>query len=327
MKNKPLATPVLFLIFNRPETTQRVFEEIRKVKPAKLFVSADGPRENKIGEAEKCRAARDIIRQVDWECEIHKNFHENNLGLKLAMSSAIDWFFDNVEEGIILEDDCLPNQSFFWFCQELLEKYRDDERIMAISGDNFQSENKRGQASYYFSKVVGVWGWASWKRAWSHFDLDLKSFPEFKAQHQIKNVFEDELSRTFWMTKIQEVYDGGDSWAFPWIYSILSQNGLCITPNVNLVSNIGHGSTAVHSVDTNSIFANIGTAKINEIKHPEFILPNKDADKFYSKVLASEQLPHGINRIQVTMMAFAKKVIPATYHKKIGALIGTKKNY
>ena len=134
---KELTSRILFLIFNRPDTTQRVFNEIRRVKPTKLFVAADGPRKNKEGETERCQAARDIINQVDWDCDLHKLFRDKNLGCKMAVSSAINWFFENVEEGIILEDDCLPHPTFFRFCQELLGKYRDDERVMVISGDNF----------------------------------------------------------------------------------------------------------------------------------------------------------------------------------------------
>lgn len=321
MKNKPMTTPVLFLIFNRPDTTQRVFDAIKKAKPTKLYVSADGPRKDKIDEAAKCQAARDIIKQVDWECEVHTNFHEKNLSLKLAISSAIDWFFENVNEGIILEDDCLPTLSFFWFCQELLEKYRDDERIMAISGAYFQFGCKRYEESYYFSKLVGIWGWATWRRAWKHFDLSLKSFPEFKKQNQIKNIFEDKISQVFWMTKIQNVYDGGNSWAFSWTYAIFTQNGLCICPTVNLLSNIGFGPNAVHATDQNSRFANVKTAEIEKIIHPAFILPNRDADESSSKIAASEQLPDSVDRMKITLVALAKKVIPKIYHKKLKALM------
>jgi hypothetical protein len=172
-------TPVLFLIFNRPNTTEQVFEAIAKAKPRCLFVAADGPRTDKEGEAEKCQAVRDIIKRVDWDCEVKTLFREQNLGCKEAVSSAITWFFEQVEEGIILEDDCLPSDSFFSFCAELLEKYRDDKRIMMISGDNFQDGIQRGDASYYFSSVPWIWGWATWRRAWRLYDREMQTFPSF----------------------------------------------------------------------------------------------------------------------------------------------------
>ena len=146
----PLKTAVLFLIFNRPDTTKQVFEAIRKSKPPRLYVAADGPRTDKSGEAEKVEQVRRIAMQVDWNCEVKTLFREENLGCGKAVSSAITWFFKNEEEGIILEDDCLPNQSFFWFCEELLERYRDDMRIMAVSGDNFQKGLARNEFIYYF---------------------------------------------------------------------------------------------------------------------------------------------------------------------------------
>ena len=313
--NKPLTTPVLFSIFNRPDTTRKVFNAIKAAKPEKLFVSADGPRRDVAGEDEKCKQTRAIIKQVDWKCEVYTNFREKNLGLKLTMSSGIDWFFKNVEEGIILEDDCLPTRTFFWFCQELLEKYRDDEKIMAINGGNSQFGVKRGRASYYFSNIVGVWGWASWRRAWRHFDLSLRSFPEFKKQNQIKNIFEDETSRIFWMTKIQETYDGGNSWAFPWAYSIFTQNGLCVTPNVNLVSNIGFGPDGVHATNPGSLFANIRTAGMKKIIHPTFILPNRNADESSTKLAAQEQLFNRglVGRMKLVLKALVKKTLPVTH--------------
>ncbi len=288
--DRPLTTPVLFLIFNRPDTTQRVFDAIRESKPSQLFVSADGPREGKAGEAERCQVTRGILNRVDWECQVQTNFREKNVGLKTAISSGIDWFFENVEEGIILEDDCLPSQSFFWFCQELLAKYRDDERIMSISGDNFQDGQKRGDGSYYFSKLGPIWGWATWRRAWQYFDLRLETFPKFKEQNQIKNVFDDKNSQIFWITKIQEVYGGGTTWSFAWVYALFAHSGLCAIPNVNLVSNIGFGAGAVHATDPNSRFTNIERVEIDRIVHPTFVLPDKDADEYFGRTLASEQL-------------------------------------
>lgn len=287
---KPITTPVLFLIFCRPDTTQRVFNEIRQAKPTRLFVAADGPRSDRPGEAEKCQACRDIIKQIDWQCEVYTNFQENNLGLKLSVSSAITWFFAHVEEGIILEDDCLPSQSFFWFCQELLEKYCGDERIMGITGDNFQDGRNRGDGTYYFSRLATIWGWATWRRAWKLFDLESKTFPLFRAQNQINNLFQDKTAQDFWMSKIQDACNGANTWGFHWVYAVLANNGLFVTPNINLISNCGFGPDSVHAVDPNSRFANISAMEMDFILHPTFRIPNCDADAYFSRTLASEQM-------------------------------------
>jgi hypothetical protein len=283
-------TPILLLLFNRPDTTQKVFEAIRKVRPKELFISADGPREGRPGDAKHCQAAREIIKQVDWDCKLYTNFSDENMGCKVAISSGITWFFEHVEEGIILEDDCLPDQSFFTFCQQLLETYRNDTRVMIISGNNFQDGQIRGDGSYYFSKIATIWGWATWRRAWQKFDLSLNSFPEFKKQKLICNVFSDHLSRVFWQSKIEAVYDGGNSWAFPWVYTLLINNALCVVPNVNLVSNIGFGTIdAVHANDKSSKFSNIAVEDIGQLVHPKFVLPDSDADAYFSKILSKEQ--------------------------------------
>jgi len=281
----PLTTPVLFLIFNRPDTTQKVFDAIKKAKTKQLFVAADGPRENKEGEKEKCEQARKIIEQVDWDCKVKTLFRDKNLGCKVAVSSAIDWFFKNVKEGIILEDDCLPSQSFFWFCRELLEHYRDDTRIMIISGDNFQFDRKGGEDSYYFSKYPHIWGWATWRRAWKHYDVNMKNFEEFKKEAQINNVFNIKQQQKYWTKIFQIVYEGKiDTWDYQWAYSCFINNGLCIMPNVNLVSNIGFGLDSIHTKDKSSIFSEMEAREITDIIHPNFVLADQEADLLTSKL-------------------------------------------
>jgi len=173
-----LRTPVVLIIFNRPPTTERVFAEIAKARPQKLFVVADGPRPERSGEAEKCAAARAVIDRVDWECEVLRNYAEVNLGCRQRPPTGISWVFEQVAEAIILKDDCVPHPTFFRFCEELLEKYREDERVMHISGSNFQPGYTRGPFSYYFSRFNPIWGWASWRRAWQHYDLNMKLWAE-----------------------------------------------------------------------------------------------------------------------------------------------------
>src|SRR5258708_3549575 len=183
MPESSFNTPILFLIFNRPFPTRRVFAEIRKARPAKLFVAADGPRPDKPEDLETCRETREIIKDIDWPCEVQTLFRDKNLGCGVAVSGAITWFFQNVEQGIILEDDCLPDPSFFPFCTELLERYKDDERILLISGNFLQQKNKKFmvKASYYGTLIPHLWGWASWRRAWAKYDFNLTKWPEVKA--------------------------------------------------------------------------------------------------------------------------------------------------
>lgn len=189
-----VSTPVAFFIFNRPVLTEIVFEAIAKAKPKKLLVVADGPRFAE--EEEKCQKARAaVIDKINWECEVLTNFSDRNQGCKYRVSSGLDWVFSEVEEAIILEDDCLPAPSFFRFCETLLARYRDDERVMTISGDNFQLGNSRTEYSYYFSKYTHIWGWASWRRAWQHYDVDMKSWTDDKKLDIIYSVCEDPLEQ------------------------------------------------------------------------------------------------------------------------------------
>lgn len=319
-------TAVLFIIFNQPEITQRVFAEIRKAKPPKLFVAADGPRTDKIGEAEECEQTRAIIKQVDWNCKVYRNFRQKNVGCRIAVSSAITWFFENVNEGIILEYDCLPVPSFFSFCEKMLEMYRDDERVMAISGSNFQFGRKRGNASYYFSRIPSAWGWASWKRAWKYWDSDIPSFPYFKQNNEIKILFHNNRVQKFWIGKLEKVHRGiyRNNWGFAWVYAVFSQNGLCVTPNINLVSNIGFSPKATHATDLNHPHANLPTYKIDvdNLIHPSCFLPHLEADEYFSLCLhkvegekLSEKLTIASRKLTVRLRKLAKLVISRRCHQ------------
>ena len=179
----------------------------------------------------------------------------------------------------------MPNQSFFWFCQELLKYYRDDTRIMTISGNNFQFGKVRGEGSYYFSKYVHLWGWATWRRAWKYFDVDIKSLDEFKRKNQIINIFRTKQQQKYWLKVFQIVYEGKlDAWDYQWVYTCFINNGLCIMPNINLVSNIGFGIDSTHTKDKNSIFSKTEAKDIKNIIHPHFILANQEADNLDSKL-------------------------------------------
>lgn len=276
--------PVLLLIFNRPHKTKKVFQSIRNAKPSKLYVAADGPRSGLREERRKCEEARAVATRVDWDCEVKTLFRSENLGCKVAVSGAVDWFFEQEEMGIILEDDCLPDSSFFPFCEKLLRKYREEEKVMTISGNNFQP-GRRTDNSYYFSKFMHCWGWATWKRAWRHFDLEMKDWPKLRNQNFLSELFSSARARKYWRNKFDGVYSGEiDSWAYIWSYVIWKERGLNILPEVNLVRNIGFGEESTHTRASDSDAANMPRGSISfPLEHPASIAPHKKADKYTQK--------------------------------------------
>jgi hypothetical protein len=290
MYNYQLKTPVVFIIFNRPETTKRVFAEIARARPPKLLVIADGPRADHLDDAEKCAAVRAIIDSVNWDCEVLKNYSDMNLGCKRRVSSGLGWVFGTVEEAIILEDDCLPHPTFFRFCEEMLEKYRNDERIAMISGNNFQFGRKRTGYSYYFSRYTHIWGWASWRRAWANYDVDMKIWPEIRDGGWLKDMLGDKRSVWYWKYKFENVYQGKiDTWDYQWTFSCWIQSALTVLPNVNLVSNIGFDSDAVHTTEKTRL-SNIKTEPITfPLSHTSYILRDSVADNITEKNTFSGQ--------------------------------------
>ena len=279
--NTPFTTPVLFLIFNRPETTQQVFSAIRLAKPPRLYVAADGPRSKIPNEANLCELVRSISTNVDWNCEVKTLFRDQNLGCRLAVSQAIDWFFEQESEGIILEEDCLPDQSFFWFCQELLNRYRDDTRIMHIGGTNFQFGKKRTNYSYYFSRYTHLWGWATWRRAWMYYDEKLKQWPEAKQNEILLHWADNRRFIFYWKSLFEKAASGDlDTWDPQWIFACWSQNGLSVVPSVNLVSNLGFSKDSTHTQDVKSPLAYMSTKAITfPMEHPNHIVRHWKADQ------------------------------------------------
>jgi len=286
MPDSQLKTPVAFIIFNRPDTTTRVFAEIAKAKPSKLLVVADGARTNKDGEAEKVAATRAIVKQIDWECELLTNFSEENLGCKKRVSSGIDWVFDQVEEAIILEDDCLPDPTFFRFCQELLERYRYDQRIGIISGDNFQFGRYRNHDSYYFSKYVHIWGWATWRDRWqASYDVELKKWPAVRNGRWLEDMVGSKQESAFWKIIFERIYrnEFDTCWDYQWLFANWIEGRINIMPNVNLISNIGFGVDATHTV-RGSHLENLPVDKIVfPMTHPVGVFQNREADLFNYK--------------------------------------------
>lgn len=242
-----LDTAVLFLVFNRPETTRQVFGSIRQARPSRLYVAADGSRDP--GEHESCNLAREIATAVDWPCSVRTLFRDKNLGCGLAVSGAIDWFFEHEDEGIILEDDCLPDQSFFRFCEEILGRYRNNSAIMMISGEYYYGRHGRPLSSYFFSRYNGTWGWATWARAWNCNDRTMRHWPELRNSDWLMRVGDGHRDfRDFWTEVFDTVYQGRiDIWDHQWTYSCWLADGITVLPSRNLIKNIGFGSNATHT--------------------------------------------------------------------------------
>lgn len=290
--------PILFIIFNRLDTTEKVFEQIRKQKPKYLYIAADGPRKNRPDDIENCKKTRAIIDKIDWDCELKTLFREENLGCGKAVSGAITWFFENVEMGVILEDDCLPHDNFFPYCEELLIRYKEDNRIKIISGDNFQNGIKRGDDSYYFSAYTHIWGWASWKRTWQEYDFLLENISKKEFKNILKQYCFSWNERQVWLDKFILMKKRSiDTWDFQLSFNIWKNNGMNIMPNVNLISNIGFGELSTHTNDNNNVLANIPSQSILPINHPDVISINKEADLYSFDFLFRKSLLKIIYRI------------------------------
>ena len=299
MYNSKLRTPVVFIIFKRPDTTEKVFEAIRQAKPPKLLVVADGARPDIPGEVEKCAATRAIIERIDWDCEVLKNYADENMGCKRRVSSGLDWVFDTVEEAIILEDDCLPHPSFFRFCEELLEKYKDDERIMTIGGTNLLVEWKSDIQSYHFSIYFNCWGWATWKRVWNYYDVDMKLWEQPKIRDRVKEIIADKEQYLNRKSKFDLTYNGKvNSWAHQFFFMCLAHSGLSITPSVNLISNIGFTEEGTHTKAVNSPKANLPLQSMTlPLRAPRELAVDREYDlRRYEKFWKQSLLRRIINK-------------------------------
>ncbi|GBE74434.1 hemolytic protein hlpA homolog [Microcystis aeruginosa NIES-87] len=312
MADFQLTTPVAFLIFNRPDTTARVFEAIRQAKPPKLLVVADGPRPDRPDDIEKCKAARAIIEGVDWDCEVLTNYSDVNLGCGRCPAKGITWVFDQVEEAIILEDDCLPHSTFFRFCQELLKLYRNDSRIMQICGSNFLNGKRKIGESYYFSKYGPTWGWASWQRAWKYYDVDMSLWKEVKNKQIYYDFCENKEEILIRINLYDKIAAGvTDIWDYQWSFAKFINSGLSITPNVNLISNIGFREDATHTFNPNTKEANMSTSAIEfPLKHPLGIYRDRKADEIYfAHTLKRSSLKSNVRKFVSLLKSLSAKVV------------------
>lgn len=284
-----MRSAILLLVFNRPYTTLKVFETIRAARPPRLYLAADGPRQEKIGELQLCQEVRNIVTQVDWPCEVFTLFRSENLGCKKAVSQAIDWFFEHEEEGIILEDDVLPLPSFFTYCDELLVYYRDNPNIAMIGGANFVAPYLSIEDSYFFSKYSYIWGWASWRRAWQYYDADMQDWPSWKDQKLLRKLADNNiLFERYWRIQFDLTYqDKINTWDYQWMFICWKMGFLTVLPKTNLITNIGYDDNATHTIgDTPEFILQASPQALAfPLKHPQHILRNTQADKLINKIV------------------------------------------
>jgi hypothetical protein len=277
-----MTVAVLLIAWRRPHTTRQVIDALRRYAPTRLYVACDGANPSRPEEAEKVAATRQLIdAEVDWPCQVQRRYSEENLGCSLGPSLAIDWFFENENEGIILEDDCVPHLEFFSFCEDLLQRYRNDERIWCISGCNLQDGNWRGDGSYYFSRYAHCWGWASWRSRWSSFDRNLLLWPKVVSDYSLSSVLTDPVECSYWAEIFWRTYLESSQqtwWDYQWFFACLMNSGLTALPNRNLISNIGFGADATHTTDGRR--THIAADGLGPLVHPSFILSDEVADRY-----------------------------------------------
>lgn len=276
-----LNTPVAFLVFNRPETTRRVFAAIQAAQPARLLVIADGPRPGHPTDSRNCEEVRSIVSNVTWPCQIETNFAAENLGCRPRVISGLEWVFSLVEEAIILEDDCLPDPSFFPFCAELLARYRDDARIAMIAGTNPIDGEYSLPSSYYFSRISHIWGWATWRSAWARYDQYLEAWPELKASNLLAQIFDDKVTVRYFSAIFDAMHagTGPNTWDYQWFYTNLFQNSLAIVPKKNLVTNIGFGPDSTHTTSNKYELSFPSSNMSFPLQHPPAVVPITSLDR------------------------------------------------
>lgn len=296
-------TPVAYVVFNRPRHTLETFAAIRAYRPSQLFIIADGPRASHTADIERCREVRRIVSEIDWPCEVHRNLAEDNLGSGRRVSSGLDWVFSIVDRAIVLEDDCLASPDFFSFCDDLLVRYRDIESIWVVSGNSYQPEFHRGDASYFFSKYPDTWGWATWRRAWRHYQHDLPLLEQWRQSPRWKECFPTRSEQQLFHRVFNAALTGVvDAWDYQWVGCVIHGGGLSATPNANLVRNIGFDDEATHTKSCHGF--EYSFTPLGALIHPSQIARHTEADeylrrKFYSAPGLGKRLLSLANRLFV----------------------------
>lgn len=304
-----LKTPILFTIFNREDTASQVFAQIKAIKPQKLYIASDGPRQNKEKEAEIVEKIRkNILSAIDWKCEVKTLFRETNLGCKNALSSGITWFFEQEEEGIILEDDCVPHPTFFEYAEKMLEKYRNDDRIMVISGTNYLPNNTETADEAYFIRYFAIWGWATWRRAWQKYDISMKDWPAQKKSKILYKYFEEPQIARHFESLFDDLYqNNNNTWDIQWVHTCLFNNALAVVPSKNLISNVGTTS-GTHTTTKKSWVSEMPTYSLNcdQLQIPDRVFPDVQKEtELFTRIGAIK--PFG--RLRLTLRTIKNAII------------------
>jgi len=279
-------TPVALFVFNRPDRTRQVMEEIAAVKPRTLLVVADGPREGHPDDETKCQDTRAVIDDnVSWNCTIRRNYADHNLGLFERFVTGLRWLFQDVSEAIILEDDCVPNRDFFRFCETMLEMYRDDERVMDISGSNLLGGWKADRQDYHFSYYGGIWGWATWRRAWELYDPEMSLWTEPEVRQRVRDVIADRRQYRSLEMLYKEAYQKQETWDYPWVFARQINSALSVVPAENLVTNIGFGEEATNTTNKDAKLAKIPQGSLEfPIERNQFVAVDREFDRRYHRM-------------------------------------------
>lgn len=288
-----MKTPVALILFNRPQHTAQVFERIAAARPQQLFLIADGPRPGRPEDREKCAHARAVVERIDWDCDVQRAYADTNLGCGVRPASGIEWVFEHVEHCIILEDDCVPDPSFFPYCEALLDRFRDDERVMTISGRNHFTRRVDAPYSYHFTLFPNCWGWATWRRAWRLYDFNIPLWRELRPSGWLADVLREPQAVNYWAPLFDKAYEAGaalDYWDHQWSFTCWSQYALAIAPNVNLVQNLGFGADATHTRSTADYRAQAAAeTMVLPLRHPPFVARDVQADRQRLEMLFSRK--------------------------------------
>jgi hypothetical protein len=295
-----ISAPVVLFLYARPETTRRVLEAIRLARPPRLLLVGDAPALDAPPElVERIAAARGLIDEIDWDCEVVTDLADQHQGLERRMVSGLNWAFDLVEEAIVLEDDCVPDPTFFRFCTELLDRYRHHSDVLAISGNDFSSDLHARPEHYRCSRYTLVWGWATWRRAWQRHDPAMSDWPRLRDSDWLEWLLGDAHAVAYWRHIFEQTHRGRTSWDYAWTFTCWRHAGLCIHPEVNLVTNVGFGSDATNTRDANSIFANLPTVPAEfPLQHPSELARDVEADELLEAVMYSGNLARLFTRIR-----------------------------
>jgi hypothetical protein len=299
---KCLTPPVLVLGYRRPDLVAEVMRTVAEAKPRQLFLACDGPHSERPEEAALVAATRaEMESAITWDCEVRLRYSDTNQGCRLGVQRAISWFFEEVDEGIILEDDCVPHPEFFPYCAQLLDRYRDDVRVMHISGDSSLLHPASGlSASYTFSKQPLVWGWATWRRSWKNYDAELRLWERIRSDSvEVRRIFGSRVAAAWWSKVLDGLLFEGkpDTWDYQWTFSVMAKQGLSIVPAVNLISNIGFREDATHTFNREASRANSATERVLPLRHPSSIHIDVRSDARFQRAL------HGYPPSQVARSA------------------------